>query len=76
MLESMVTEILETSRLETQNGRLNFHQLDVVKWVKNVLGHYSYGKPEIVFKESPEIKDLHPSGKAQAFFILYRGLGR
>ena len=31
MLESMVTEIHETSRLESQNGRLNFHQLDVVK---------------------------------------------
>ena len=43
MLESMVTEILETSRLESQNGRLNFHQLDVVKMVKNVLGHYSEG---------------------------------
>ena len=37
MLESMFTEILETSRLESQNGRLNFYQLDVVKWVKNVL---------------------------------------
>ena len=54
MLESMVTEILETSRLESQNGSLNFHQLDVVKWVKNVLGHYSKGKPEIILKESPE----------------------
>ena len=31
MLESMVTEILETFRLESQNSRLNFHQLDVVK---------------------------------------------
>ena len=58
MLESMVTEILETSRLESQNGRLNFHQLDVVKMVKNVLGHYSEGKPEIVLKESPESLEL------------------
>ena len=58
MLESMVTEILETSRLESQNSRLNFHQLDVVKMVKNVLGHYSEGKPEIVLKESPESLEL------------------
>ena len=58
MLESMVTEILETSRLESQNGRQNFHQLDVVKMVKNVLGHYSEGKPEIVLNESPESLEL------------------
>ena len=58
MLESMVTEILETSRLESQNGRLNIHQLDVVKMVKNVLEHYSEGKPEIVLKESPESLEL------------------
>ena len=58
MLESMVTEILETSRLESQNSRLNFHQLDVVKMVKSVLGHYSEGKPEIVLKESPESLEL------------------
>ena len=58
MLESMVTEILETSRLESQNGKLNFHQLDVVKVVKNFLGQYSEGKPEIVLKESPENLEL------------------
>ena len=54
----MVTEILETSRLESQKSRLNFHQLDVVKMVKNVLGNYSEGKPEIVLKESPESLEL------------------
>ena len=58
MLESMVTEILETSHLESQNSRLNFQQLDVVKVVKNFLGQYSEGKPEIVLKESPESLEL------------------
>ncbi|MFL2774034.1 MAG: hypothetical protein ACJ0DH_10840 [bacterium] len=57
-LESMVIEVLKKSRLESQNVRLNFHQLDVVKWVKNVLGNYSEGKSDIFLNESPESLEL------------------
>ena len=63
MLESMVTEILETSRLESQNGRLNFRQLDVVELVKDVLGHISEGNPEILLKEYPENLELQADPK-------------
>ncbi len=52
-MESMVTEILETSRLQSRHGRLNLETTDLVQLARNVAANYCEKNPGVVLQDLP-----------------------
>ena len=51
-MEKMITELLETEKLNSGHGRLIFAQTDISMLVKEVINEYSHHAPEIKFTDA------------------------
>ena len=53
-MESMVSDMLETSRLQSRHGQLKLEQVDLVELVRDVIQGFPEGQPKIITKSMPD----------------------
>ena len=68
----MITEILETERLQGGNVKLNFKRHNLIQLIKNVITDFNNQKPGIDFKPSQE--ELHVKIDIEWIKIVLRNI--
>ena len=53
MMESMITEILETARLRDGYARLNLKEIDLVALVRSIIAGFAGSSPEVAARDMP-----------------------
>ena len=71
-LEYMLTEILETERMNSQHQKLNLVKTDLIKIIKDVVVKYSNTKPGLIIKNLP--KTCFVAGDAERLKICLRNV--
>ncbi len=53
-IETMITEILESERINSKHGKLEKRNIDIISLIKNLIQEYRDSRPGIILNSNPE----------------------